>query len=193
MHSGPARPTARAHADPQQGQLARLLGYKNASKGANKVIRFEQEGTVSDELLVKLAEVLDIELTVIEGLVERDRQEYLREWERWVNEPVPMQLLVKLVAAWFGSKALPEYIKTPEEAQAYACELAKGQRKKVCLVVSRRLSIWINEEGRVYLRSHAQPDQPNVPWVSLQGSRRRFLFGLGGPEGRAGENPPPPT
>jgi hypothetical protein len=157
------------------GQLARLVGYRNVSKGANKIIRFEREGIITDELLARLAEDMHIEFGTVEQLIEQDRQEYQRAWEAWVSQPVPMQLIVKYIPAVYGKVALPESATTPEHAEAFACFYAREHKLQVCLAVSRRLSIWIDREGIVYARTEARPGQPNMPFMEIKG--RRFLLG----------------
>jgi transcriptional regulator with XRE-family HTH domain len=165
------------------GQLARMVGYRNVSKGANRIARFERVGAISEPLLVHLAEALEIDLPTVEDLMEQDRQEYLRAWEEWVNEPVPMYLVVKYLPAVYGTTQLPEGVKTPEEAEEYACEYARRNRRQVCLAISRRRSVWINQEGEVEARTEATPEQPNVPFMRLRGSNRRFLWRFQGLEG----------
>jgi transcriptional regulator with XRE-family HTH domain len=161
------------------GQLARLIGYCNVSKGANKIVSFEREGVISEELLARLAEALAIDFATVETLIDQDRQEYLQEWEMWVIEPVPMQLIAKIIPAVYARVQLPETVTTREQGEAFACAYAKEHRRQVCLAVSRRLSIWIDKEGQVYARTEARPDSPNVPFMRLRGSGRRFWFGFG--------------
>jgi hypothetical protein len=91
-----------------------------------------------------------------------------------------MQLIAKIIPAVCSRVPLPDEITTPEQAEAFACEYAKQNRRQVCLALSRRLSIWIDAEGKIYGRTIATPDEPNVPYMRLKGSGRRFLFGFGG-------------
>jgi transcriptional regulator with XRE-family HTH domain len=161
------------------GQLARMVGYRNVSKGANRIACLERGGSVDEGLLVNLADALGIDLPTVKELIEQDRQEYLRDWEKWVNEPVPMQLIVRYMAAFYGNKALPEDVKTPEDAEKYARDYAKNHGLRVCLAVSRRLSIWISKEGEVEARTEATPDDSNVPFMRVKGDKRTFLMGLG--------------
>jgi transcriptional regulator with XRE-family HTH domain len=161
------------------GQLARLLGYKNVSKGANKISRFEREGAVKEALLLHLAEALGIDPPTVEGLA-KDRREYLREWEQWVGQPVPMQLIVRYLPAVYGTEALPEGVTTPVEAEAFAREYAREHGRRVCLALSRRLSVWINKEGQVEARTEGTPDVPNVPYMGLKGTSKKFLLNFGG-------------
>jgi transcriptional regulator with XRE-family HTH domain len=162
------------------GQIARMVGYRNVSKGANRIARFERDGIVNELLLIHLAEALEIDLPTVEDLMEQDRQEYLRAWEAWVNQPVPMCLVVKYLPAVYGSKELPEGVKTPEDAEKYACDYARRNRRQVCLAVSRRLSVWVNKEGEVEARTEATPEQPNMPYMRLRGSNGRFLWSFKG-------------
>ena len=112
------------------------------------------------------------------ALIEQDRQEHLRAWEAWVNEPVPIQLIVRYMPAVYGRVPLPQEITTPEQAEAFACGYAQEHRHKVCLALSRRHSVWIDAEGQVYARTEATPDDPNVPFMRLRGSKSRFLMGF---------------
>jgi transcriptional regulator with XRE-family HTH domain len=162
------------------GQLARLLGYRNTSKGANRISRFERQGAVTADLLLRLADALGIDLGTIEGLLEQDRQERLRDWEEWANEPVPMRLIVRYAAAAYGKVALPGAVTTPEQAERYACAYAREHGRRVCLALSRRLSVWINEDGRVEARTEATPDTSNVPSMRLKGGGEKFLLNFGG-------------
>jgi len=42
------------------GDLARRLGYKNISKGSNRVIKFERDARIQPDLFRKLAAALEI-------------------------------------------------------------------------------------------------------------------------------------
>ncbi len=161
------------------GHLARLVGYRNISKGANKIVRFEREGEVTEILLTALTEALHIDQDTVRRLIEQDRQEWLREWEQWVSQPVPMQLIVRYLPAVYGRVPLPEVVRTAEQAEAFACTYARQHGRRVCLAVSRRLSIWINNDGVVEARTEATPDDPNAPFMRLKGSGKRFLMDFG--------------
>jgi len=160
------------------GQLARIVGYRNVSKGANKICRFERGGIVTEDLLATLSVALGIDYPTVERLIEQDHQEHLRAWEAWVSQPVPMKLIAKLMPAVYATVQLPEDITTPEQAEAFSCEYAKQNGRKVCLALSRRLSEWIDEQGQVYARTEATPDEPNIPWMRLRCDKRKFLFDL---------------
>ena len=169
----------RLHQGLSLGQLARIVGYRNVSKGSNKICRFERQGEITQELLVRLAAALGVDCGTVEQLIEQDHQESLREWEEWVSQPTPMSLIVKYMPAVYGRVELPDEIATPEQAETFACDYARVHHWQVCLAVSRRMSVWIDKEGQVYARTEATPDNPNVPFMRLQGSRRGCLFGFG--------------
>ena len=149
-------------------------GYKNLNKGARRILALERTGMAKPDLLVNVAEALNLDWAMVEQLAEEDYQERLRVWEAWANEPVPMCLVVRLMAAIYVRKALPEEITTPKQAEAWACEFARQHHCRVCLVVSRRISVWINAQGEIESRTEATPSQPNVPFTEIKG--RRFLF-----------------
>jgi hypothetical protein len=158
------------------GQLARLVGYRNLNKGARRIACLEHTGTAMPNLLLNVADVLGLDWMLVERLAEEDRQERLREWEAWVNEKVPMQLVVRILAAIYVSKGLPAEVTTPEQAEAWACGFALQHRCRVCLVLSRRWSVWIDAEGQVEARTEARPGEPNVPFMQVKG--RSFLLDM---------------
>jgi transcriptional regulator with XRE-family HTH domain len=169
-------------------QLAGTVGYLNLSKGANRIARFEREGRVTEDLLAGLAQALGIDLQTVKTLIDQDRQDYHLAWEDWVSQPMPMQMIVRFMAAVYGTVPLSEEITTPGQAEAFASEYAKKHGRKVCLAVSRRLSIWIDKDGQVYARTEATPDDLNVPIMRMRGIGRNFLLGLTGIDQRK-DNP----
>jgi hypothetical protein len=134
---------------------------------------------VTADLLDTLAAALEIGIATVERLIEQDRHEALRAWEAWGSEPVPIRLIVKYLPAVYGTVPLPQEITTPEQAEAFACVYAKKNRRKVCLALSRRHSVWIDKDGQVYARTEATPHDPNVPFMRLKGSGTRFLMRFG--------------
>src|SRR5262249_14648590 len=135
------------------GALARVVGYRNVSKGSNRICRFERNGEITEELLVHLADALGIDFSTVERLIEEDRLDRLREWEEWVSQPAPMSLVVKYMPAVYGTVQLPEELTTMAQAERWACDYARVHHWQVCLVISRRMSVWIDKEGQVYART----------------------------------------
>lgn len=156
------------------GQLARQIGYRNLTKGIRRITCLERTGLGKNDLVVNVVDALDLDWDTVERLAEADHLERLREWERWVNEPVPMCLVVRMMAAVYARHTLPVEITNVEEAEAWACEFARKHCCRVCLIVSRRLSVRIDSQGRVEARAEATPDALNVPFMEVKG--RRFLL-----------------
>ena len=63
-----------------------------------------------------------------------------------------------------------------EQAEACSCTFARLHRCRVCLMVSRRLSVWIDGQGEIEARTEAIPGEPNMPFIEVRG--RRFLLRL---------------
>jgi transcriptional regulator with XRE-family HTH domain len=156
------------------GELARLVGYRNFAKGARRITCLEQTGSGTFDLLVNIAHALNLDRMVVERLAEEDHLERLREWEAWASEPVPMCMVIRLMAACYSRITLPADITTPELAEEWACKFARHHRFRVCLVVSRRISVWVDGSGRICARTEARPDHPNIPFMEVKG--RRFVL-----------------
>src|SRR5262249_14007608 len=86
------------------GPVARLVGYQNINKGARRIASLEQTGGAMPDLLLSVGKALGLDLMPVERLAEEDRQERLRAWEAWVSEPVPMHLVVRLMAAIYSRR-----------------------------------------------------------------------------------------
>src|SRR5690242_2016092 len=71
------------------GQLARITGYQNLSRGSNRIQTFEGGGKVAADLLGKLATALDIRPDEVHRLATED----YREWLRWAEEPIRPHLV----------------------------------------------------------------------------------------------------
>jgi hypothetical protein len=74
---------------------------------------------------------------------------------------------------------LPEDARSPEAAEAYAACLARERKLMVCLVWSRRLSVYFNGTGQVHQRLEAAPNVPCEPYVEIGGRRCMFDFSGG--------------
>ena len=157
-------------------QLATLAGYPNTLKGMNRLVAFEREGEVHPDLLRKLSVILDVDEGTIRRLAAEDDRLFLEDWNRWADEPVEPYAVVRMLACVYQHNNLPPEITSTEAAEAFAANLARRWKRKVCLVVSRRYSVWLDEAGEVYSRSEAVPGQPNTPYVRLGRSRQAFLI-----------------
>lgn len=160
------------------GEVAQRLGHKNTSKAANHVQRCERDGLVDDGFLRKLAALYGIGAEVVRDLIRQDRVEYLRGWEEWANQPVPISIVLRTVPGFMVAVPVPEDVTTPEQAVAHGQALAARMHKKVFVVLSRRESVGITEAGEINGRFQARPDSDPSPSMSL--GRVRFLLRLGG-------------
>jgi hypothetical protein len=156
-------------------QLAQLAGCTNILKNGNRVRQFELTGNISPELFHKIAAALQVDPATIDRLVEQDRREFFEKWLQWVNEPIKPHLVVRLIAAVYSQRAVPPEITTIAEAEAWASAVARQEHKRCCLVWSRRISCWFNEDGTLIGSTEAMPDEPNVPWMRIGG--KAFTFG----------------
>lgn len=127
------------------GDLARHCGYTNVSKGSNRIQKFEATGDIEPSLLGKLASALGITCTEIHQAVALDRA----EWETWAAEPIEPHLIVRLVAAFSSRSAIPLELRGERAAmEEYSADYAALNRVRVCLVLSRRLRVWFERDGR---------------------------------------------
>lgn len=188
-HLGQYVKTRREELGLRRSEVARLLGYENVSKGSARLHGVEEGRWISRDFLIRLMGVLSIEPQVVQDLIDRDRQEYVTAWNRWADQPVPMHAAVRHVPGFFAGIDLPGDVTTPEQAVAWAVETAKRLNKKVVLVVSRRVSWTIHEDGRADGPFHATPDSNGLPWVAL--GNRPFLPTLDhGGNAQTGEGSP---
>jgi hypothetical protein len=168
---------ARLSRNLKPSDLARLADCKNVLKNGNRIRKFELTGDISKELFDKLAVILEIDAATVERLVEKDRREFFEAWLAWVNEPIQPHLVVRLMAAVYSRLAVPSEITTMDEAEVWASKIAKENRRKCCLVWSRRISCWFSEDGTLFSKTEAVPGEPNAPWMKIGG--KKFLFGEG--------------
>lgn len=127
------------------GDLARACGYANVSRGANRIQTFERTGEIDPVLFGKLAAVLGIPSAEIN----RARAEDRAEWEAGVSEPIEPHLIVRLVAAFYTRTSIPLEVNGDRGAmEEFAADYAATNRVRVCLVLSRKLRVWFERDGR---------------------------------------------
>jgi len=153
------------------------MGYKSIVGTANKIVMFEERGDILAEIFKKLATVLGIDDETIQRLNADDRRQYLAEWTVWANEPVDPEIVFRAIEGVFAGHPIPSHVKTKEEMEAYAQSFAKKHHKKTWLILSRRLRIYFDEDGTKKGVKEAAPGQCNGPWMRLNGSTKKFLFG----------------
>lgn len=152
-------------------QLAELCGLK-PKKWGHRIVDFEREGRGTGELVGKLIHALNIPLDEVHDAVEKD----FADWNKWADEPVPVQMIVRLIGPFCMIHRIPDEMRTREESIAYAQNYAKKEQLRVCLVLSRRESAWIAIDGHAFI-SQAQPGGRNVPYGSFGGTTK-FLVDI---------------
>lgn len=144
------------------GDLARLLDARTprqTSKLSQRIVLIERAGRIVERrLIARLGVVLKIDISELERALDDQRAADLREWVRWLNEPMPMELhLQALPGVWFRDE-LPVF----DEAEAiqFASSIAAGRSLYACLSLSRQVSVWFNKKGEETARTVASPSTP---------------------------------
>jgi hypothetical protein len=158
------------------GAVAQRMGYKSIVGAANKIVRFEETGEILAAVLVKLAAVLEIDHSTIQRLMDEDRRQFLNDWNRWADEPIEPHVIFRAIPGVMVSKDIPSDLRTQEEMEAFAADIAQRFGKKVWLVLSRRKRIYFDESAIARSVQEARPGQCNGPFMRLGSSKKRFLF-----------------
>ena len=146
--------------------IARGLGYRNVNKGARKYLQWERaEGYPKKEELDQLIQIMKLNPKQVEKAVEQDQRDY----EKWLDEPIPITLVVRLVSCVYVDVDVPENL-SPEEAEEFARQYARRTHLRVTLVKSRKQSIYFDKNGEVEFTHHERP------YMMMGG--RRFGFRL---------------
>lgn len=159
------------------GQLGRLIGYRNVSRGARRIHRFEKTGHIHPDLLAKLVVLLDVDEAFVRSLIREDRRTFLSEWAEWAAQPIRPYVVIRLMAGWYSAVSLPDRASDFSSAEAFAAAKAVESRRDVCLVWSRRLSVMFDATGAVTARTESVPGGEHTPWLKLGG--KHFLPGVG--------------
>lgn len=138
---------------------------------ANRVHTFMRTGKGDQDLILRLAGILEVPVETLEELAKKDHAEQIAAWEKWADEPIRPHLVLRYMPAVYGRIELPEGPKSEEEWIQAALVARGDMRLRCCLVVSRRVSIWLAADGSVECRSVTAPDVPNVPVMSIGGRK----------------------
>ncbi len=160
------------------GDLARELGYKNIVKGANRIIKFEQNGSIHPDLFHKLALALNISTVEIIQCVEADRA----DWDAWADEPVEPHLVVRLMAAIYSPQKIPTELQGSRIAmEEYASAFSREKGMLVWAVLSRRLTVCFDREGNNTGSMEDTFERSYGPYMRIGG--KKFLLNLSGDGG----------
>ena len=156
---------ARQHRRLTPQGVARRLGYRNLNKGARRVERLERTGIEVPAFIEELAAAVGCDQGQVVDLTARDDVARRSAFEAWLNVPQPLALYRNAVGLAIGAP-LPEGL-TEEEAIAYAINLQRKEGLRMCLVLDRRRSIWIEEDGARHL-TQTTMDRSNSPFNTVR-------------------------
>lgn len=146
-------------------ELATMLGYKNTNKAARRIEKAELHGKIKYGLLDKLAIALDLDQTEINAAIKQDKDDF----ETWLNEPVPREMIIRWMAAVYARYELPEDITTDNEALEHAKTVAQEYKRKVCLRLNRRWTYWIKPDGSGFRKETTFKSPVNQPYMQIKG------------------------
>lgn len=155
-------------------EVARRLAYRNMAKGCRKLMAVERDGVADDSFLRQLAGILGVSEGVVVYLTRQDRNSYLRAWQEWAEQPTPIRVVLRAVPGFMVDVAVPGDMTTADAAVVFAQAVAARHHAKTFVVLSRRESVGITEDGIVNGRFDTRPDTDPNPLVSVR--RQRFLF-----------------
>ena len=152
-------------------QLAELCGYKNSNKWSIKICSFEREGFGPDEMIRKLIESLQVPIDDVKKANQKD----LDKLQAWLDEPVPMELLIKPLPGVYIRVDIPDEIDSDEKAVDFAASRALHFKSESCLILSRKKSIWFNPDGSL---KFTEENQDGVSQPSMSVGNKQFVFEL---------------
>lgn len=150
-------------------QLAELCGYKNSNKWSIKICNFEREGYGPDEMIRRLIKSLQIPFDEVRTANRLDLDNY----QSWLDEPVPIELLIKPLPGVYFKVDIPDYVDSDEKAVQLAISKSKKLNFESCLVLNRRKSVWFNSDGSLKFEEKNQ-DGVFQPFMSV--GSKQFIF-----------------
>ena len=109
-----------------RGKLAIEVGYRNTSKGTNRLRALEDSGTAHPALLEGVVRVLELDAEIVEELTLADRDQRDCEWEQWADEPIRPYVVERLIPGVYRQLQIAdEHLDDP---QSYARQYAASTR-----------------------------------------------------------------
>src|SRR4051812_41618150 len=177
-HIGAVIHEARTRRSMRFGDLARRCGavtVRQISRIASRLVLFEREGVRDRSLLQKVIRALDLDPSMVNELLRRQRDEELAAWNHWADEPVPMELHVRPFAGFWYRQLLPVEIAADElRAIEHAQQMTAGREElRVVLAVNRRVAFTF-AGGQLVAQTEATPGRSMTPFVTIGGRRIEF-------------------
>jgi len=131
-------------------QVVRGVGYRNISKGLNRLNEIESGRKLFPKagVLARFAALLGIQNVEFEWAARR-------EWSR-LDQPVELQLVEWIKGPVFRTHSLPPRC-TPDEARTVALALATNNGHVVCLTLSAVRFEYFQPSGKVRRRGSIEP------------------------------------
>jgi transcriptional regulator with XRE-family HTH domain len=162
-----------------RGEAVRLMGYRNVAKGANRLVAVERGEIPDEELMKKIVRALELDPEKVYECIRTMEERREDERQRWLDEPAPVQLYMRVIPGVVLSKILG--LDVPEEtAIKEACAEAKRLHCQCMLALDRRKSVWIDGDGNVTGRKDEQRGEFSRPYMTLKGGRKKFVLRLSG-------------
>ena len=130
-------------------EVFKKIGYKNLNKGMRRIIDLEREGVVHPEVLEKIITALSLDQDYIDILVLKNREDYEKEFESWLSEPIEPYYTLRMMPCIYLSYDLPGNLSTEKEAAEYVAKITKEKQVKAWVNLSRREKIYITEKGEI--------------------------------------------
>ena len=151
--------------------LARQMGlWKHPAKGAQRIVEFERCGRCSPEFFDSLTQVLGLDQNRIRELL----AEETRQHEAWLDEPIPMELTVRYMPAFYVKRPVPVGLDRDAAIQWALAQARNEGCFKMCLRLSRRERIWISEGGASYQSEKIERGTERLPSMRL--GERQFCL-----------------
>lgn len=122
-------------------------------------------------MIRKLIHALEMDLDEVKNANNKD----LDDWNKWLDEPVAMELVLKPnIGIYLGAK-IPNEIDNQEKAVKYAASRVKEYRSETCLILNRRESMWFKRDGSLKFKGIDKTGIVATPYMTV--GNKQFVFG----------------
>ncbi len=176
-HFGQLVSSTRERANLTREQLAKMIGYANLHKGANRIARIEDGAGDYPLQTSRILKVLEISDESVERAMQLDQEAQQKQYLKAIKTPIEPELAVRLIPGFIANITLPKGVTDHAQLEEYACTVAKHYRAKSYLVLPNRIGLSINEAGEVC--SINEPDaagEPYLPGTRLKNARSMKFF-----------------
>ena len=136
-------------------ELAKLIGYKNLSKGARRINDFEiAKNNFEEKYIVRMIKALDITEEEFEEIKKEHILVAKEEFAKWSSIDTPNKLYFHAAPCiYVRQKLTPELEYNDEKAIEYACNFAKERHLRITwLYLGRKEVLYIHEKGDICSR-----------------------------------------